>query len=585
MALAGVMLGWILLAEREGGPAPAVSAQVLPGLKVALVARVELVLTNQTLRAERAGEQWTLTAPLNYPGQKIAIESLLAACAQLRVRAVVPEREVRSQPRGLADFGLQPPQAALMLDNGQTGLRIGAHTPVGGQVYVQRAGAKEVFLVDAEFLGRLPRTADDWRDPALLQLAGLAFNRLEVRPHPPGFEVRRDETNQLWRLTYPMETRADNPRLKDLLSLLPRWPVKQFVTDDPKADLEPFGLQRPETELVFGQGTNDLLVVQFGGSPTNDPASVYARRLSHTNIVLVPRELLDVLRLPHTEYRDRRLFTFKSDAVETVTVRSEEPFTLRRGPNDSWRVEAPYNFAADPALVRALLNQLGEIEVADFVKDVVTDFAVYGLATPARSYLLQGSGRAGSTNFSLADFAFGRVVPPDKIYARRLDENAVYVVAVAEALKLPSAPWQLRDRRLWNFDLSAVQGATITFHGQTRKIVRAEKGGWTLATPGIINPFAVDEALHRLTELRAEAWTARGADKLARYGFDEVAHAVTLEVRTGEKLETFTLQFGRRSPKFSVYATTVLDGQPVVFEFPQRLFDEYMTPYLTILPP
>src|SRR5262249_47531910 len=162
---------------------------------------------------------------------------------------------------------------------------------------------------------RLPRTADDWRDPALVNLEGLAVDRIEVRSAARGFAIQFDATNNAVYLSKPTPARADRAKVEALLRKLQAGRVIEFVTDNPRADLEPYGLQAPEAEIAFGQGTNDLVVVQFGKSPTNDAAQVYARRLSQTNVVLVPKALLQALQTPHTELRDRRLLSFAALAV------------------------------------------------------------------------------------------------------------------------------------------------------------------------------------------------------------------------------------------------------------------------------
>ncbi|MBI5772703.1 MAG: DUF4340 domain-containing protein [Verrucomicrobia bacterium] len=589
LALAAGLFTYIMVFEWDGldDHQPVASTALFPDLKVPSVTRVEITVSNQTVRAERVNGHWTLAAPVAYPAQGTAIESLLLGGQRLRPHTRIPMREVKKQPGGLADFGLQPPRARLALQQGTQHfqLNVGSRTPAGSQFYAQLGDAKEIIVADAALLDLFPRSADDWRAKELLNLDGLAFDRLEVRPRPPGFVVQRDATNRLWRLTYPMETRADNPKLNHLLELAQKWEVQQFVTDNPQADLEPFGLQKPEAELVFGQGTNDALVVQFGKSPTNNPALVFARRLSHTNIVLVPRELLDAFRAPHTSFRDRRLLAFNPNAVDAIEVRGEENFTLRRATNGAWRVAPPFDLSADPALVRSLLIGLGELEAVEFVKDVVTDFTEFGLDKPARQFTLNitvTNAAGAATNAALAQISFGKIPSPDKIFARRGDEIPVYAVALGDSQRLPAAAFQLRDRRVWSFDETNVLAVVIRQHGQTRRIVRSGEISWSLNGPGTINPAAVEETVHRLGELRAAAWTARGEDSLARYGVTETAHDLTLEVKRAERTETLTVAFGRRGPNFNMFAATTLDGQKILFEFPVKLFEEFVSPYLSI---
>jgi hypothetical protein len=566
-----------------------VAPKLFPELVVAKVSRIEIIgVGQQTLRAERVNDNWALTAPVNYPAQQTGIAAFLNACRQLVTYSTIPATVLANQPRGLADYGLQPPTARVILQHGgeRLELKVGARTPVGEQLYLQIGDVNQVQVIDASFLNLLPHTIYDWRDPALLSLSGVAFNRLEVRSGLRGFEVQRDQPNQPWRLTKPMQTRADNPKLNYLIQQFQTWRVPQFVTDDPRADLEPFGLQPPEAELTFGQGTNDLIRVQFGSSPTNYPGHVYARRLSHTNIVLVPREWLEMLRAPFTEFRDRRLLTFAPGAVNRIEVQSRESFTVLRQTNNLWRVGEPYNFPADDALVNDLMGTLGGLEVVErdgFVKDVVTpaDFVNYGLAPPAGQYALYANltnTAAIPTNQVLAEIALSgnsqlEKIQLDRVLVRRGGEDSVYAVARGEVERLPKAAFELRDRQLWHFAATNVSRISVSQDGRTRNLFRNAKQQWEFApdSQGILNDFSLEETLHRLGQLRAEAWVAQGADKLATFGIKDQPHTITLTIGNGGQPEVLRLEFGRLSPTRQPYAAVTLDGQPVVFKFPQAL--------------
>ena len=588
VALALGLLAFIYFYEQhlyDDKDRPALAPKLFPDLSVGKVSRIEILDGTNTLRAERANDVWILTAPVNYPAQQTAIAAFLNACSQLTTHSTIPATVLANQPRGLADYGLQPPVARLVLQHGgeRLEIKVGAHTPVGGQLYLQLGDVNQVYVTDGSFLNVVPHTTFDWRDTALLSLNGLAFNRLEVRSGLRSFEVQRDQPNQLWRLTKPMQTRADNPKINYLLQQFQTWQVQRFEFDDPRVDLEPLGLQPPEAELTFGQGTNDLIRVQFGSSPTNLTDYVYARRLSHTNIVLVPRAWLEMLRKPFTEFRDRRLLKFAPGEVNRIEVRGEETFTVLRQANHGWRLGEPYNFPADTALINDLMTTLDGLEVVDFVKDVVTpaDFVNYGLAPPAGQYSLQSSmtNTGGApTNQVLAQIALGSNLQLDKTLVRREVEDSVYAVARGEIERLPKAAFELRERRLWNFAATNVSRIHISQEGRVRDLFRDPKQQWQFETnsQGIINDFSLEETLHRLGQLRVEEWVAHGADKLAAYGFKETAHKISLTLGTGDKPEVLSLEFGRLSPTRQPYTVVMLDGQPVVFKFPQPLHEDVL---------
>jgi hypothetical protein len=537
----------------------------------------------------RTNQTWLLTAPVVYPVQADAVERFLQAVGRLNRQTYITAAELLAQTNGLAEFGLEKPLASVFLSQGaaRTELRLGGPTPFGGRVYLQLVGAEGLYAADAAFVEALPRSANDWRQKAFLNLTGLTFNRLEVRAGARSFELSRNLTNKLWELTSPMRARSDNPRIEALLRTLQDARISQFVTDNPAADLEPLGLRPPEVELVFAQGTNALLTLQFGRSPTNAPNAVHARRADQSSVVLVPKALADQLRAPFTDFRDKRLLSFAPLAAERLDLRGEESFTLQRQTNGLWRITEPRDQPADAGLMKEFLAVLGELEVVEFVKDVVTDFSSYGLAPPSRQIILSTivTNTVGVTHQVLAQLDFG-ADQADKVFVRRADENSVYAVALGAAQRLPAAAWQLRDRRVWDFAPTNVISLTVHLQGREHKLVRNANQQWTLAagSQGIVNSLAVEELLFSLGQLTADAWVGRGPDKLTQGGIPQTAHELVLEVMTNGQAGTLTLAFGALSPTFRPYAAVTLDEQPTIFEFPLRLYSIYREALRGVVP-
>lgn len=600
LALAGVLLAFILLFERRWHT-PGTSLQPptrLLAFRAAEVTNLSVHLTNQLLlRAERsnAAAPWQLTLPIGYPAHPHAIEGLLAQLEELVPPVTLSETELHSANRTPAEFGLDVPAAKLTLQfaGQRRELLFGHRTPVGNQVYLQVQHQPEIVTAPVELLERLPRAVSEWRDPILIDFRSIRPNRFEVRAAGRGFTLATDATNRTFVLTRPTPARADPARVQRLLKALAEAQARAFITDNPRAELEPLGLQPPQAELVIGVGTNDLVVVQFGLSPTNDPSVLYARRLTHTNIVLVPKTLLDTLLIPHSEMRDHHLMTFNPTEVDAVEVVGSESFVVRRQTNGTWTVGEASPQLADPDLMRDWLNALANLE-GRVEADVVTDFkSPYGLQPPARQYLLRTSvtnGAGSISNRVVAELWLGAVRTnsagtaagprEDEVFARRPDETIVYAPRLAEVSKLPHARWQLDHRRVWNFTTNQVAGLSASYRGASCRLVRGANHTWNFApgSQGVLrNPQAIEELVHRLGELRADAWTARGIAARPNYGFPEDPVHLLIEVKGAEKNQILRLEFaspelGGRAPNGAPYAQVNLGGEPRIFEFPLSLF-------------
>jgi hypothetical protein len=217
-----------------------------------------------------------------------------------------------------------------------------------------------------------------------------------------------------------------------------------------------------------------------------------------------------------------------------------------------------------------------------FVKDVVTapDLPAYGLATPTRQITLRSA--AGDTNSVIVQLSFGiGTNQNNEVFVRRADEDFIYAITAEDFNRLPEAPWEFRDRRIWNFTEGDVAQITIHQNGKTRQIVRNGPNKWSFAagSQGIVNPPAIEETAHRLGDLVAAGWVRRNVTEPEKYGLNTNNLQITLELKNGEKR---TVDFGVEAPQaHTALAAVTLDGERWAFVFPPVLY-QFVLSYLTI---
>jgi hypothetical protein len=290
-------------------------------------------------------------------------------------------------------------------------------------------------------------------------------------------------------------------------------------------------------------------------------------------IVAVLKDLLAPWYARVNDFRDPSLVTLTVPVTEIDVhdVRMAESFSLQQQTNGAWRVLPP-GFLADAGVVKDFLAELSALQIVEFTKDVVIapDLPDYGLASPARQYILKSavaSAPGGQTNAVMAELSFG-TNQADKTFARRADENFVYAVKRGDFERLPSANFQMRERRIWSFPTNDVIRATIRQQGKVRQITRNGPYDWSL-TPGMTNELAVEDTVSGLCQLTAVAWVGRGAAARARFGFTENSHQITLELKSGVKA---SVEFNEVALSGVPYGAVTLDGEPWVFECPAWLY-------------
>ena len=575
-ALAAGLFGLIFLYEHQARQNNQGPRKVLPGFQAAAVTSVQVQPAGQLeIRAVRTNGGWVLSQPLVYPAEAAGIENLLAALEKLTPAPYLAPQELNNEPEADRKFGFDSWQASLALQQSNDNFHfyIGNRTAPGDQVFVQVVGDAGIHVVNADFLKLLPQTADDWRDKVLVDFRQLPFDRIMVTNAGNVLEMEREPAGNLWRMIFPIKTSADKDKVEQSLRQLARLRVNQFISDDPRADLETLGLQPADLSVSLALGSNTVLWLEFGKSPTNNPNLEYARRRDLGPVVTVSSDLLKPWRESHEFFRDRHLVRM-TELPDEIKIRAQDEFALQRQTNNLWRI-LPDGFPADSIAVQQLLIELGGLQVTEFVKDSVTDLGLtnYGLGVPARQVILENvvTNSAGVvSNVPLAELDFG--TNGGKVFARRANEDFVYAIAPDDFQRLDLASWQLRDHRIWNFSENDVMGMMIRKDGQARQFIRNGTNNWSLApgSQGVIDTLATEQVAHELGQLTAASWAGRGGKDLAQFGLAAQSPQISIELKDGEKLN---LEVGGAAPSGSPYAAVVLeDHQPWIFEFPLPLY-------------
>jgi hypothetical protein len=535
---------------------------------------VEVTLTGKgTVRAEKTNDAWALTIP-SYPAQQSLIETFVGDIAGLKKLDKIEAHEVVLQ--GQNSFGLAPPAATVTFNTAtnQYSFEIGSTAPLTTNVYLRLEPSKEVVLASGTLVKSLPASTNDWRSANLVTLSGSAFDHIQVRVGPRVFEVGKNATNNLWQMTKPVPARADQERIAALLERVREAKVDQFVADPPGLDLEKYGLQNPEMELGFYRGTNRVYAVEFGSSPTNNPARIYTQLFGQTNIVLTDRSLAEYLQQPYKNFHDSRLLTLQPKRLDRITVNSLENFALQRQDDGHWVIDGKKSTPVDPELLNHFVGVILSMQIIDVAKEVPTesDLRQFGLVSPIASYSFferQTNASGLLTNILFSDVLFG-TNQADRIYVRRSDESPVYVTPLAKMIELPRRAFELRDRTIWNFPATNVARITLSDSAGTNTVARTP-AGWV--NDAIANA-AIEETVFRLGHLKAFSWINKGEDRLRAFAIKEGSLTVSIEVKSKGKDQTYEVRFGRPTLRHDVYAAVVLpnDTEPTIFEFPGELY-------------
>ncbi len=305
-------------------------------------------------------------------------------------------------------------------------------------------------------------------------------DRLVIEAGDRTIECRRD--GRQWRLTRPLDVRADPMAIDRLLGALQELPRGDILLPPRRADdaYAPYGLDAPQAFLSLVQGTVTNRILIGRRTPLGD--GVYVRQSDQAGLARLDPSLLDLLPASADALRDHSLLSGTPAGIDRLDIRGPSGYLqLARGENGGWRLYQPFTARADPAAVATIVEKLLACAVVQFVQDTVSDLAPYGLdSQSAVTAVLNTDAGDGSQMLSLGD-----PLPndPTLVYARLQGENSIYAVPLEVRQALLVRPDDLRDRRIPGLDPESIQVLRIESPEATLELRQDADDTWQITAP------------------------------------------------------------------------------------------------------
>ncbi len=385
----------------------------------------------------RRGDQWFVTAPLEWPANAHAVSSILNDLQLLENETHFPTKDLgKNGNPTLADYGLDKPKLTVTFRSGPEGssrtlttLRIGDTTKVGNRLYILSPAGDRVHVVNRSLADTLSLPLDKLRADTLLTIPVYEARSLSVRSGAAGgppIRIRRLSDAARWQFETPMVALASKLAIDTTISDLNTLRAKSFP---PAPSVPPAtahllrvtldGNNRQET-LFIGEPVPPATVASATRAPGAAAPAVaeteyYAQLEGRPAVftVEVPARLVDTLRNAQVKLREKRLLIFEPRTVNAITLAAplinETPLTLQRLENPAdvnggaWQIvrrgegaQGTQTQPADPVLVQRLLNQLTSLTAINFVNDAPSsaDLENWGFNRPEREIRLTFGGSA-----------------------------------------------------------------------------------------------------------------------------------------------------------------------------------------------
>jgi uncharacterized protein DUF4340 len=310
---------------------------------------------------KKQGDGWQQTQPAAVPADGAEVSGITSNLTSMDVQRVVDE-----QASDFKQYGLDPARIEVTFSAAGKAhtLLLGEKTPTGGDMYARLPDKPRVFLVSSYLDATFNKSSFDLRDKTILKVDRDKIDHLEIET--PDRTLKFAKQGPEWRLSAPVDARADFGAIEGILGRLNSTPMKSIAAadvTDPKK-LQDYGLDKPAATVRIASGSAQagLVIGKSAGEGV-----VYAKDLSRPMVFTVESALADELKKPADDFRIKDLFDARAFNTTRLEIARNGQTLAFEKDKDNWKQVTPSAKAADAAKVEALLSALTNARAAGFI--------------------------------------------------------------------------------------------------------------------------------------------------------------------------------------------------------------------------
>lgn len=421
---------------------------------------------------------------------------------------------------------------------------------------VAAIGISYVFLYEKK---QLPQ--EEWerlQKKVIPDFESSMIKKIELS-NESGKVVMEKTADNFWHITEPLKLRADNSEVNSILSEFEFMnKVGSFKKEGDKPfDLKDYGLDAPKTSITMFtdiparpdkiqvRGPKDKYTV-FVGQKLAAGDNVYIKIDTSDEVVVVPGSLLNKVTKNILDLRNKWVFTFDKESVDSLQVKTSEFNIVCNKKGSFWRLIEPISDLADMEKVKDIVGKLKNLQIdsADFITEDAKDLVTYGLDNPRFTVTVNEKGVTQSV-------VFGNSLD-NKVYVKRMDEPTIFFLKDTILGDLSKKPNDLRDRKVVRFESIGTYGINkleVKTQSDSITIEKSLDLDWKITKP--INIYAdqdtVKNFLEKIKSLEIEDFVSDKPADLSLYGLKDPIFEISVTKEEDKELAKFYV--GEKTPE------------------------------------
>lgn len=389
-----------------------------------------------------------------------------------------------------------------------------------------------------------------------------------------------------WKLVEPVKTEADQANLNSMYNTLKSLKMEQVVAEEAE-NLSAFGLDNPLARITFrlkeGQNPPTLWVGQKSPVGFNS----YGMREGEKRVLLLSTSLESQFNRQLLEFREKKLFTFQRDSVESIRIFQKGNMVLELAKDgDLWQIRNPFSGRASESEVSDLLTKITGLRAVAFHAEEATDLKPYGLTDP--EWKIEVTIQPGQVQATLL---VGRSYSDEEktqyVYAKRGERPMVVGVRTDFLEALRQRPEEYREKKVLPLKTWEVARVDLEWKDAKAVLEKTEANQWHIVEPykARADSGKVNSLLSDLSRLEAEDFLGAPESEAekGRYGLAAPALKIKLEKKVSqggseqeekdrkekEEMTTIgTVSFGRGGEGEEQRCYALPEGEPTLYRLP-----------------
>ncbi len=417
------------------------------------------------------------------------------------------------------------------------------------------------------------------------------ISKIEIKKEKDSI-VLENIDEEHWRMLEPLQIRADKAEVTDILSQfeflrkigtikeseVENFNLKDYGLDQPKIIVNLWkkkgGMTLKETDVV-ATGTESKYTINVGDKLAAGQNTIYINVEGNKDVFVVPAKILEKINKDINEVRNKWVFEFDEDAVERLRIQSDSKEAIVCSKADQhWWMSQPVSDRGDSERIKGILNELKNIKIdkTEFVSDNKDDISRHGLDKPRLTVSIGYKDKSQS-------ILLGHNLD-NKVYAKRDDESAIFLVHDVVIRDLDLEPNDLRDKQLLRFDSIGTYGIEkieLKYPDTTLTMEKTKQYDWMIKSPTEIlaDRDTVRDFVEKIKDLQIQNYVDDSGENYDEYGLEKDFIEVSVFRKIGEG-ETVKFMIGNADANGGL-CYVKRDGGNTVYSVPTENFYDVAT--------